>query len=62
MSIAAETRDDVERNLAELCAVRDVLLPDADDAGVQSELTVVESEIRQAEETLLELGDVEEPQ
>jgi hypothetical protein len=58
MSTTAETRADAERNLEELRGIRYVLLQDADDLGdAQSELTVVEGEIRQAEETLLELGE-----
>ena len=43
---------DAERRLAELVAVKKVLLPDADDAAVLSELTEVESQIAAAERVL----------
>ena len=48
-------RVDAVRHLAELRAVRDVLLPDADDPMVLSELTVIDSEITSAERQLKDL-------
>jgi hypothetical protein len=39
---------DAKARVAELLAVRDVLLPDADDPEVLSELSVVESELAAA--------------
>jgi hypothetical protein len=45
-------RSDAEHRLVELRRVRDVLLPDADDAAVMSELTTIDSEIRAAEQAL----------
>jgi hypothetical protein len=45
-------RIDAERRLAELCAVRDVLRPDIDDAEVLSEFVSVDSQIRAAERAL----------
>lgn len=47
-------RVDAERKLKQLRAVERELLPDADDAMVQSELTVIRSEIRAAEQALHE--------
>jgi len=41
-----------EQRLTELHRVRDVLWPDRDDAVVQSELSVIEAEIRAAEQEL----------
>jgi hypothetical protein len=45
-------RVDAELRLQELRAVREVLLPDADDSYVQSELTSIEGQIRSCEEAL----------
>jgi primosomal protein N'' len=45
-------RADAERRLVELRRVRDVRLPDADDAAVMSERTTIDSEIRAAEQAL----------
>ena len=45
-------RDDAERQLIELRAVARVLWPDRDDPLVQSELTVIESQIAAAEAVL----------
>jgi hypothetical protein len=45
-------RADAKARLQELQAVRAVLLPDADDAHVQSELTSVENQIRSAKAAL----------
>ena len=45
-------RTDAEQRLVELRRIRDVLLPDADDADVMSELTTIDSEIRAAEQAL----------
>ena len=43
---------DAERRLVELRRVPDVVLPDADDAAVMSELTTIDSEIRAAEQPI----------
>jgi hypothetical protein len=45
-------RTDAEQRLVELRRIRDVLLPDADDADVMSELTTIDSEIHAAERAL----------
>ena len=45
-------RTDAQRRLVELRRARDVLLPDVDDAAVMSELTIIDSEIRAAEQAL----------
>lgn len=45
-------RDDAERRLAELRAVERELLPDQEDAMVNSELVVIRSEIAAAEAAL----------
>ncbi len=45
-------RADAEARLGELRRVAAVLRPDAEDAAVMSELTVIESEIRSAEKAL----------
>ena len=47
-------RDDARRRLADLHAVRAALAPDADDAVVLSEMSVVDSMIRAAEALLHE--------
>ena len=49
-------RADAARQLTELRALQRLLMPDADDAMVQSELTVIESQIVAAERVLH--GDV----
>jgi hypothetical protein len=45
-------RADAELRLAELQAVREVLLPDADDPECLSELTMIDSQIAAAEKAL----------
>ena len=45
-------RRDAKRRLVELRRVREVLLQDADDAAVMSEVTTIDSEIRAAEQAL----------
>jgi hypothetical protein len=50
--VTTAERDDAERRLAELHAVRGLLLPDQDDPEVLSELVNVESQIRSAEHAL----------
>jgi hypothetical protein len=45
-------RTDAERQLLELRRLREVLLPDVDGAAVMSELTIIDSEIRAAEQAL----------
>jgi hypothetical protein len=45
-------RTDAEQRLVELRRIREVLLPDADDPDVRSELTTIDSEIRAAERAL----------
>jgi hypothetical protein len=47
-------RVDAELRLRELQAVREILLPDADDALVLSEITLVDSQIAAAEKALAE--------
>jgi hypothetical protein len=47
-------RVDAELRLRELQAAREVLLPDADDPEVMSELTAIQSQIRSAEGALSE--------
>jgi hypothetical protein len=49
---ASAIQTDAELRLQELRAVRAVLLPDADDAHVVSELTMIDSQIRAAEQAL----------
>jgi hypothetical protein len=46
------TRVDAELRLAELQAARAVLLPDADDPEILSELTAVESQMRSAQQAI----------
>jgi hypothetical protein len=53
---ASAVRVDAALRLGELKAVRDVLLPDADDSYVQSELTTIDSQIAAAEKALAEAG------
>lgn len=45
-------RTDARARLRELTAVRDLLIPDRDDPAVMSELTVIQSQIDAAKETL----------
>jgi hypothetical protein len=45
-------RVDAELRLRELQAVRAVLLPDADDSYVRSELTTIEGQIRSAQQAI----------
>jgi hypothetical protein len=52
MSAIEQLRVDAELRLRELQAVREVLLPDADDSYVQSELTTIESQIRSAQQAI----------
>ena len=52
MTTETPKRTDLERHLAELRAVRDELLPDAEDATVMSSLTVIQSEINKCEAEL----------
>jgi hypothetical protein len=47
-------REDAERHLADLHALRAALLPDADDSLVLSELSTVEGQIRATEARLRE--------
>jgi hypothetical protein len=49
---ASAIQTDAELRLRELQAVREVLLPDADDPEVLSELTSIESQIRSAKAAL----------
>ena len=58
MTVAEQraVRADAEQRLSELCAVRDVLLPDRDDPEVLSELTVICSQIEAAR------GALDEPE
>jgi hypothetical protein len=56
---AEAIRADATRQINELRAVASVLWPDRDDPTVQSELTVVLSKLRGAEEALREHGDAE---
>jgi hypothetical protein len=55
VSVSAEVeaiRADAERRLRELRALREVLVPDRDDAYVLSELVTIDSQIRAAERAL----------
>jgi hypothetical protein len=49
---ASAVRVDAALRLGELQAVREVLLPDIDDAEVLSEIVVVEGQIRACEQAL----------
>ena len=56
MTTDTAIRTDAQRRLAELKAVRDVLLPDRDDPLVLSELSTIASEIASAERALTIAG------
>ncbi len=56
----AAVRSDAAARIAELRRVRKVLLPDRDDPLVQSELFVIESQIKAAEGALRGLAKVSE--
>lgn len=58
---AEAIRADAEQRLEELRRVRAVLLPDADDPAVLSELVAIQGQIRQAEDALREVQDDERP-